>query len=121
MTTENVAKIYLLITTLNAALYAIAELEPLKMTQTNKFRINNLRGSIKNYLALVSNRAKSDEIALIDSYSFGNVAIMAELNCMVAHVPENQIEWYIDECKKLVFEAVKREHDEIESRDHQIA
>jgi hypothetical protein len=48
MTTENVAKIYLLITTLNAALYAIAELEPSKMTQTNKFRINNLRDAISN-------------------------------------------------------------------------
>jgi hypothetical protein len=121
MTTENVAKIYLLITTLNATLYAIAELEPSKMTQTNKFRINNLRDAIKNYLALVSNRAKSNEIALINSYAFGNVAIIAELNCMIAYVPDNQIEWYIDECKKLVFLAVKKEHDEVESRDHQIA
>lgn len=121
MTTENVARIYLLITTLNAALYAIAELEPLKMNHSNKMRLMNLRGSIKNYLSLVSNKAKSSEIALIDSYAFGNVAIMAELNCMVAHVPENQIEWYIDECKKLVFLAIKKEHDEVESRDHQIA
>lgn len=119
MTNETAAKIYLLITTLNASLYAIAELEPVKLNQHNKMRLKNLRGSIKNYLALVGNRAKSNEIALIDDYTFDGVAIMAELNCMVAHVPKNQLEWYVDECKKLVFESINREQNEVESRDYQ--
>lgn len=121
MTNETAAKIYLLITTLNASLYAIAELEPAKLNRNNKMRLMNLRNAIKNYLTLVSNGAKNAEISLIDDYTFDGVAIMAELNCMVAHVPRNQVEWYIDECKKLVFESINREQDEVESRNTEIA
>jgi hypothetical protein len=119
MTNETSAKIYLLITTLNASLYAIAELDSVQLSPASKTRLKNLRTFVKNYLAAVSNRAKSSEIALIDDYTFDGVAIMAELNCMVAHVPRNQLEWYVDECKKLVFESINREQNEVESRDYQ--
>lgn len=117
MKTEDASRIYLLITTLNAALYAIAELEPLKMTHENKYRLSNLRNAIKTYLTLVSKRAAKNEIQLIDTYSFDNVAIMAELNCMLAHVPANQVEWYVEQCKKLIFSSINKEVNEAKSRD----
>jgi hypothetical protein len=102
------AKIWMLIGSLNASLYGIAEMEPNKLNHMMKKRFNDLRLAINLFLNNFKKSAEKKEQEVLDAHSFEAVGAMAELVCMVVQVPEDQLEWYLEECKKLTFLAYNK-------------
>ena len=102
---------YLLVTSLNLALFAIAELEPRKMKQTQKMRFMNLRNAANNFLQQMPNSKEDKEF--LDDQSFDSVGLIVELIAMLSQVHPDQHEWLINETKKLVFQSVNRQNGAI--------
>lgn len=105
---ELTAKIWLLIGSLNTSLFAIAQMEPRKMNYLMKKRFNDLRTGIKLFLNTFENSFDQREKEFLNSVSFDNVGAIAELIAMCAQVPSDELEWYLDQCKRLTFEAYNR-------------
>lgn len=111
--TTTAAKIYLLLTMLNGTLYAITELEPTKMKGNTKMKFLNLRTVVKNFMTSISRQATKEDKELLHRYTFDNVGLMAEMFSILAHVPENQMEWISEEINKLVIQSLKNlEHED---------
>ena len=99
---------YLLVTSLNLALFSIAELEPSKMKHQQKMRFTNLRNAAKNFLDQMPTSREDKEF--LNDQSFDSVGLIAELIAMVSQVHPEQQEWITQEVKKLVFHSVNRQN-----------
>jgi hypothetical protein len=103
---KDAANQWLLIASLNAAGFAILELEPDRMNSLQKYRYKNLKASIRNFLVgLQAKAAKADRERLADM-NYNNVGAMAETMALIAQLPQDQIDWFLDEVNKLVYRAV---------------
>jgi hypothetical protein len=107
---ELTQNIWLLIGALHTAKFAIAQFEPKKMRFEMKNRFNNLSTSINGFINNFEKSATPEDRELLTSVSFDNVAGIAELIAMAVMLPVNQIDWYIEECKKLTYVAINREN-----------
>jgi hypothetical protein len=99
---------YLLVTSINLTLFAIAELEPSKMKQSQKLRFSNLRSANKNFLASLPNTREDKD--LLNDQSFESVGLIVELIGMLSQVHPEQNEWIVEEVKKLIFQSVNRQN-----------
>jgi hypothetical protein len=100
---KRLASIWLLITTLNAAKYAIVELDISQMKQDRKLRFKALEQQIKSFLQYMP------KDSLVHNQSFENVAAMTETISMIAQLPATQIDWFLEQVNRLSFAAVNRE------------
>ena len=94
---------YLLVTSINLILFAIAELEPSKMKQAQKLKFSNLRSANKNFLASLPNSKEDKEFLNYQS-------LIVELIGMLSQVHSDQHEWIVEEVKKLIFQSVNRQN-----------
>jgi len=99
---------YLLVTSLNLTLFAIAELEPGKMKQAQKMRFLNLRNAARNFLEQMPNSREDKEF--LNDQSFDSVGLIVELIAMLSQVHPDQQEWITGEVKKLIFQSVNRQN-----------
>jgi hypothetical protein len=99
---------YLLVTSINLTLFAIAELEPSKMKQGQKLRFSNLRSANKNFLASLPNSREDKDF--LNDQSFDSVGLIVELIGMLSQVHPDQNEWIVEEVKKLIFQSVNRQN-----------
>lgn len=109
MSSKKAADLYLLISCLNAGIYAITELEPDRMNSQDKMLYKNLRNYMLNFLKGLERKATKEQISELHSYNFENVAAMTELMATVSLLPPTQVEWFLNEIQKLSFAAVNRE------------
>ena len=100
---------YILVTAINLAVFAIAELEPHKMGGVHKMRYLNLRHQLNNFLIIMTGKSSKEDKNRLANHSFDSVASIAELMAMVAMVHPEQQDWYLSECKKLVYQSVNRQ------------
>ena len=107
---ELTQNIWLLIGALHTAKFAIAQFEPQKMRFEMKKRFNDLSTSINLFINNFEKSASPEEREMLTAVSFDNVAGIAEFIAMAVLLPPNQIDWYIEECKKLTYVAVNREN-----------
>lgn len=103
-------KLAMLLTSLYASLYCIAEMEPRKMKNNMKMRYMNLRNAILNFLKLTTAKTpKSDQEKLKDSV-YDKVTAIAELLPVVTQVPNELLDNYIRDCKVLAQQAYNSHH-----------
>ena len=106
---EFTQNIWLLIGALNTAKYAIAQFEPEKLKFGMKRRFLDLRTSINLFVNNFERTTSKEEREYLAEMSYENVGAIAELMSMIMLLPPSQIEWYIEECKKMTFVAINRE------------
>lgn len=108
MTNYKAMNAYLLVTSLNLTLYAIAELEPTKMKQAQKLKFMSLRNANKNFLDSIL-KSKEDK-ELLNEQSFESIGLIIEIVAMLSQVHPEQHEWIMEEVKKLIFISVNRQN-----------
>lgn len=107
--------IWLLLGALNTAQFAIAQFEPRKMKFEMKNRFNNLNNAIKFFVNNFEKAITPNEKDILETNTFDNIGIVAELIAMTTTLPESQQEWYLNECKKLLFSAYNKSINELRS------
>ena len=105
---KSAADFYLLITCLNAACYAITEMEPDKMKSIDKMAFKNLRNFLLNFLHGLERRTTKEKFDELKGFNFDNVALMTEIMATISLIPPSQVEWFTNEINKLSFTAVNR-------------
>jgi hypothetical protein len=105
---KSAADFYLLITCLNAACYAITEMEPDKMKGNDKVNFKNLRCNLLNFLKGLERRTTKEKFEELKQYNFDNVVLMTELMATMSLLPPGQVDWFLGEVNKLTFAAVNR-------------
>jgi len=80
-----------------------------------KKRFLDLRSAINLFVNTFEKAANPDERELLNTTSYENVGAVAELIAMAITLPESQIEWYLDECKKLTYVAFNKSQNELRS------
>ena len=105
---KGAADFYLLITCLNAACYAITEMDPDKMKGNDKVSFKNLRCNLLNFLKGLERRTTKEKFDELKQYNFDNVVLMTEIMATMSLIPPGQIEWFTNEINKLSFTAVNR-------------
>jgi hypothetical protein len=101
--------LWLLVTSINLTIFAIAQLEPKKMRQTEKMRYNSLRQANNNFLTTMTAFSSAENKELLKDMSFESVGLMAELLAMATQVHPDQQEWFSGEVQKLIFQSVNRQ------------
>jgi hypothetical protein len=112
---ELTQNIWLLLGALSTAKYAIAQFEPNKLKFEMKKRFLDLRTAINLFVNNFEKAATPDERDLLNESTYDNVAVIAELIAMAITLPESQSEWYLNECKKLLFSAYNKSQNELRS------
>lgn len=112
---ELTQNIWLLLGALSTAKYAIAQFEPNKLKFEMKKRFLDLRTAINLFVNNFEKAASPDERDLLNESTYDNVAVIAELIAMAITLPESQQEWYLNECKKLLFSAYNKSQNELRS------
>lgn len=104
---KRLADIWLLISTLNTARYAITEINPDTMHSHTKMQFKNLKTNIENFLISAQSKMQTKDRQRLANINFENVAIMAETIALLAHVPINKQEEFLDGVNKLVFQIIE--------------
>ena len=112
---ELTQNIWLLLGALSTAKYAIAQFEPNKLKFEMKKRFLDLRTAINLFVNNFEKAATPDERDLLNESTYDNVAVIAELIAMAITLPESHSEWYLNECKKLLFSAYNKSQNELRS------
>lgn len=112
---ELTQNIWLLLGALSTAKYAIAQFEPNKLKFEMKKRFLDLRTAINLFVNNFEKAATPTERDLLNESTYDNVAVIAELIAMASTLPESQQEWYLNECKKLLFSAYNKSQNELRS------
>ena len=102
------ADLYLLISCLNAASYAITQLNPNIMRFDDKMRYNALRNTMLNFLKNLEQKTTKDKFEELKEFNFENVGTMTELMSVISLLPPSQLDWFLEEVNKLSFAAVNR-------------
>lgn len=108
MNSKKAADLYLLISCLNAACYAITELNTNLMRFDDKMRYNALRNTMLNFLKSLEKKTTKDQFEDLKTFNFENVHAMTELMMVISLLPPGQMEWFLEEVNKLSFAAVNR-------------
>ena len=104
---KRLADIWLLISALNTARYAITEIGPDTMQPHTKMQFKNLKSNIENFLLNAQQKMETKDRKRLADFNFENVAIIVETMSLLAHVPINKQEIFLDKVNKLVFEIVE--------------
>jgi hypothetical protein len=102
------AQIWMLIALLNGTRFAIAELEPHKMRHQQKMRFINLKDNVDNFLKNFQSVAPKKDNEAINSATFDNVAALAELTCLIAQMPPQLMDEFIERCKDAAMQTVEK-------------
>jgi hypothetical protein len=106
---KRLADIWLLISTLNTARYAITEINPDTMQSHTKMQFKNLKTNIENFLISSQSKMQDKDRKKLAEINFENVAIMAETMSLLAHVPINKQEEFLQGVNELVFKVVEED------------
>ena len=104
---KRLADIWLLISTLNTARYAITEINPNTMQSHTKMQFKNLKTHIENFLVASQTKMQDKDRKRLADVNFENVAIMAETMSLLAHVPIDKQEEFLQGVNELVFKVIE--------------
>ena len=104
---KRLADIWLLISALNTARYAITEINPDTMQPHTKMQFKNLKSNIENFLHNSQSKMETKDRQRLADFNFENVAIMVETMSLLAHVPINKQEEFLNKVNKIVFDVIE--------------
>jgi hypothetical protein len=106
---KRLADMWLLITSLNTARYAVAELDPEQFASHTKQQLKNLKNFIENFLRVAVNKMKNDDKGRLTDATFDSVGVMVETMSLLAHVPIAKHEEFLAKVNLLVEEVIVHE------------
>jgi hypothetical protein len=102
---------YMLLTSLNTVKYCIAQIGVDTLKQEHKMMFNSMKISATYFLDNIFSKAtKQQDIEILQDISFNNVAAATTLFGLISKMPQEQIDWFTEECVKLSYVAYNRQN-----------
>ena len=102
---------YMLLTSLNTVKYCIAQIGVDTLKHEHKMMFKNMQMNSAYFLDNIFARAtKQQDIDILQDISFNNVAAATTLFGLISKMPQEQIDWFTEECVKLSYAAYNRQN-----------
>lgn len=102
---------YMLLTSLNTVKYCIAQIGVDTLKHEHKMMFKNMKMNANNFLDNIFAKAsKQQDIEILQDISFNNVAAATTLFGLISKMPQEQIDWFTEECVKLSYIAYNRQN-----------
>jgi hypothetical protein len=102
---------YMLLTSLNTVKYCIAQIGVDTLKQEHKMMFNSMKINATYFLDNIFAKAsKRQDIEILQDISFNNVAAATTLFGLISKMPQEQIDWFTEECVKLSYVAYNRQN-----------
>lgn len=108
LTPEQLAKrkevYYMMLTSLNTIRYCIAEIDINTLRHEHKSMFKNMHSQSQYFLDNIFNKAsKKEDIEILQDISFNNVAAATTVFGLMSKMPQDEIDWFLEECEKLIY------------------
>ncbi len=102
---------YMLLTSLNTVKYCIAQIGVDTLKQEHKMMFNSMKINATYFRDNIFAKAsKRQDIEILQDISFNNVAAATTLFGLISKMPQEQIDWFTEECVKLSYVAYNRQN-----------
>jgi hypothetical protein len=109
MNTKEATDFWLLVTALNCAQFSLVQLKDNPHVKHRvKMQFNMFRNQLNNFKSYIHNNSEKEMVGLLQNLSYDNVAAMSETMAMIALVPQEELDWFLEQTQKLVWAAVNR-------------
>jgi hypothetical protein len=108
LTPEQLAKrkevYYMMLTSLNTIRYCIAEIDINTLRQEHKSMFKNMQAQSHYFLDNIFSKAsKKEDIEILQDISFNNVAAATTVFGLMSKMPQEEIDWFLEETEKLIY------------------
>ena len=102
---------YMLLTSLNTVKYCIAQIGVDTLKHEHKMMFKNMQMNATYFLDNIFAKAtKQQDIDILQDISFNNVAAATTVFGLISKMPQEQIDWFTEECVKLSYAAYNRQN-----------
>jgi len=102
---------YMLLTSLNTVKYCIAQIDVDTLKQEHRMMFKNMKINATYFLDNIFAKASNkQDIEMLQDISFNNVAAATTLFGLISKMPQEQIDWFTEECVKLSYVAFNRQN-----------
>lgn len=100
---------YMMLTSLNTIRYCIAEIGIDTLKQEHKLMFKNMQTQSNYFLDNIFSKAsKQEDIEILQDISFNNVAAATTVFGLMAKMPQDEIDWFLEEVEKLIYVAFNK-------------
>jgi hypothetical protein len=102
---------YMMLTSLNTIRYCIAEIDVNTLRHEHKSMFKNMHAQSQYLLDNIFAKAsRKEDIEILQDISFNNVAAATTVFGLMSKMPQEQIDWFTEECVKLSYAAYNRQN-----------
>lgn len=114
-TNEQLAKrkevYYMMLTSLNTIRYCIAEIDVNTLRHEHKSMFKNMHAQSQYLLDNIFSKAsRKEDIEILQDISFNNVAAATTVFGLMSKMPQEEIDWFLEEVEKLIYIAHNKRH-----------
>lgn len=115
LTPEQLAKrkevYYMMLTSLNTIRYCIAEIDVNTLKHEHKSMFKNMQAQAHYFLDNIFNKAsKKEDVEILQDISFNNVAAATTVFGLMSKMPQDEIDWFLEETEKLIYIAYNKKN-----------
>jgi hypothetical protein len=100
---------YMLLTSLNTIRYCIAEIDVNTVRHEHKSMFKNMQAQSQYLLDNIFSKAsRKEDIEILHDISFNNVAAATTVFGLMSKMPQEEIDWFLEEVEKLVYIAYNK-------------
>ena len=95
---------YMLLTSLNTIRYCIAEIDVNTLKHEHKSMFKNMQAQSYFFLDNIFSKAsRKEDIEILQDISFNNVAAATTVFGLMSKMPQEEIDWFLEEVEKLIY------------------
>jgi hypothetical protein len=100
---------YMLLTSLNTIRYCIAEIDVNTVRHEHKSMFKNMQAQAQYLLDNIFSKAsRKEDIEILHDISFNNVAAATTVFGLMSKMPQEEIDWFLEETEKLIYIAYNK-------------
>lgn len=100
---------YMLLTSLNTIRYCIAEIDVNTLRHEHKSMFKNMHAQAQYLLDNIFSKAsRKEDIEMLHDISFNNVAAATTVFGLLSKMPQEEIDWFLEETEKLIYVAYNK-------------
>lgn len=100
---------YMLLTSLNTIRYCIAEIDINTLRHEHKSMFKNMQAQAQYLLDNIFSKAsRKEDIEMLHDISFNNVAAATTVFGLMSKMPQEEIDWFLEETEKLIYVAYNK-------------
>jgi len=110
---------YMLLTSLNTIRYCIAEIDVNTLRHEHKAMFKSMQSQSQYFLDNIFSKAsRKEDIDVLHDISFNNVAAATTVFGLMSKMPQDEIDWFLNECEKMLYVIYNRQNSKKDDKNN---